>query len=70
MNDIEDMTGVRKSTFSNAGGNCVAIGATAAGVGFADTKNQGHGPVIRTTPAAYMAFIRQLHEGWMPPAEM
>ena len=52
----------RKSTYSTGnGGNCVEVGtATAAAVAVRDTKDHGHGPVLRFTPAAWATFTTTL----------
>jgi hypothetical protein len=48
----------RKSTYSGAnGGNCVEVAPTGAGIAVRDTKDRGHGPVLRVTPAAWDQFL-------------
>jgi hypothetical protein len=53
-------TGWRKSTYSSSnGGNCVEVAAT-DDVLVRDTKQDGTGPVLRFTPAAWRRFARQV----------
>jgi Domain of unknown function (DUF397) len=47
----------RKSSYSgNGGGNCVEIAAHGGMILVRDTKDRGHGPVHRFTPAAWRRF--------------
>jgi hypothetical protein len=56
MNQI----GWRKSTYSSSnGGNCVEVAATDH-VLVRDTKQDGAGPVLRFTPAAWRRFAGQV----------
>jgi hypothetical protein len=52
----------RKSTYSSSnGGNCVEVGTAAqAAIAVRDTKDHGHGLVLRFTPAAWAAFTSTL----------
>jgi hypothetical protein len=50
----------RKSTHSNVGGNCVEAAAIAATVAVRDTKDNGHGPVLRFAPRAWETFTTSL----------
>ena len=50
----------RKSTHSNSSGACVEAAAIAATVAVRDTKDNGHGPVLRFTPRAWQAFTTTL----------
>lgn len=51
----------RKSSHStNNGGACVEAAAISATVAVRDTKDHGHGPVLRFTPAAWTAFTSTL----------
>lgn len=49
----------RKASYSgNGGGNCVEVGRDGDGtVLVRDTKDLGHGPVCRYTPAEWRAFV-------------
>lgn len=47
----------RKSSHSTGnGGACVETATIAARVAVRDTKDHGHGPVLRFTPRAWQAF--------------
>jgi hypothetical protein len=51
----------RKSTYSNSnGGNCVETATLGALVAVRDTKDDGHGPVLRFTPRAWAEFTTTL----------
>ena len=46
----------RKSSYSgNGGGSCIEVGSADA-VLVRDTKQEGHGPVLRFTPGAWRRF--------------
>lgn len=55
----------RKSSFSGAnGGNCVEVGQAGDGaVLVRDTKDRGHGPVHRYSPAEWRAFVAGVGNG-------
>src|SRR6516225_5177565 len=47
----------RKASYSsNGGGNCVEVGKARRGVLVRDTKQNGTGPVLRFSPAAWRRF--------------
>lgn len=47
----------RKASYSsNGGGNCVEVGRARHGVLVRDTKDDGHGPVLRFSPEAWRRF--------------
>jgi len=49
----------RKSSYSTGqGGNCVEIASVPGHVAVRDTKNEGAGPVLRISPAAWSKFTR------------
>ena len=51
----------RTSTYSSSnGGNCVEVGQAARSVAVRDTKQNGSGPVLRFTPAAWRRFADQV----------
>ena len=51
----------RKSTYSsNGGGECVETGSNGAHVLVRDTKDNGTGPALAFTPAAWHAFTQAL----------
>jgi hypothetical protein len=51
----------RKATYSgNGGGNCVEVGESAATVLVRDTKQAGHGPVLRISAGAWLRFTKSL----------
>jgi Domain of unknown function (DUF397) len=53
--------GWRKSSYSgNGGGNCVEVGAAAQAIAVRDTKQDGSGPVLRFSPAAWRKFAGQV----------
>jgi hypothetical protein len=50
----------RTSSFSGSnGGNCLESASVPGAVLVRDTKNNGTGPVLRFTPAAWTAFLDQ-----------
>ena len=51
------------SSYSNNSGNCVEVAATDGAVGVRDSKQQGHGPVLEFTRAAWETFIRAAKDG-------
>jgi hypothetical protein len=55
----------RKSSFSGAnGGNCVEVGQVGDGaVLVRDTKDRGHGPVVRYSQAEWRAFVAGVRNG-------
>ena len=47
----------RKSSYSgNNGGDCVEVGAGVKVIAVRDTKQDGNGPVLRFSPAAWRSF--------------
>jgi hypothetical protein len=51
----------RKSSYSGNGGvNCVETGSTPGLVLIRDTKDQGHGPVLRVSPAQWQRFTTSI----------
>lgn len=53
--------GWRTSSHSgNGGGNCVEVGAAAHVIAVRDTKQDGAGPVLRFSPAAWRRFAGQV----------
>ena len=51
----------RKSSYSsNGGAQCVEASPTPGAILIRDTKNNGHGPILRITPAAWQAFTTTL----------
>jgi hypothetical protein len=52
----------RKSTHSNSnGGDCIEAATLGAAVAVRDTKDDGHGPVLRFTPRAWAEFTTTLN---------
>jgi len=47
----------RKSSHSFSNGQCVEVGSGPSAVGVRDTKQDGTGPVLRFSPAEWMAFV-------------
>ncbi|MBV8995599.1 MAG: DUF397 domain-containing protein [Pseudonocardiales bacterium] len=62
---MTDNVSWRKSSYSGAqGGNCVEVGQSADGSMLVrDTKDHGHGPVHRYTPAEWRGFIASVRKG-------
>ena len=58
-------TGWRKSTYSsNGGASCIEVGQATHVIAVRDTKQHGHGPALRFTPAAWRTFTDQVkHPG-------
>jgi hypothetical protein len=52
---------LKKSSYSNGGGNCVAAGVDAGSVVIGDTKDHSH--VLRTTPEAFAVFLGAVKGG-------
>jgi hypothetical protein len=51
----------RKSTYSgNSGGNCVEVADHGRRVSVRDTKQDGTGPVLQFSPAAWHRFANQV----------
>ena len=51
----------RKSTYSsNGGASCIEVGQAARIIAVRDTKQDGTGPVLRVTPAAWRRFAEQV----------
>ena len=51
----------RKSSYSGGqGGNCVEVADPYGGITVRDTKDNGTGPVLRFTPAAWRNFADQV----------
>ena len=51
----------RKSTYSsNGGASCMEVGQATRLIGVRDTKQNGTGPVLRFTPAAWRRFADQV----------
>lgn len=53
---MEALDNWRKSRHSGNGGNCVEVADHANRVLVRDTKNHGHGPVLRFSPDAWRRF--------------
>ena len=51
----------RKSTYSsNGGASCIEVGQAARIIAVRDTKQNGKGPALRFTPAAWRRFAEQV----------
>ena len=51
----------RKSTYSsNGGASCIEVGQATRIIAVRDTKQNGTGPVLRFTPAAWRRFAKQV----------
>lgn len=57
----------RKSSYSGNGGDCVEVGEARRGVLARDTKQNGAGPVLRFTPAAWRRFADQVKRSLADP---
>lgn len=60
---MEDKIGIcwRKSSYSgNGGGNCVEVAGRGSRVLVRDTKQDGAGPMLRFSPAAWRRFAEQV----------
>ncbi|MGH3279886.1 MAG: DUF397 domain-containing protein [Trebonia sp.] len=53
----------RKASYSGNGANCVEAGTVPGAILIRDTKDNGRGPVLRFTPAAFAAFTTGLRQG-------
>jgi Domain of unknown function (DUF397) len=53
--------GWRKSSYSNGGtNNCIEAAQVRGAIPVRDTKDNGHGPVLRLTPASWTTFAQSL----------
>lgn len=52
----------RKASYSGNGANCVEAGSVPGAVLIPDTKDRGHGPVLRFSPHAFSAFTSRIRE--------
>lgn len=51
----------RRASYSgNGGANCVEVAHSASAVLIRDTKDKGHGPVLRVSPEAWEKFTGTL----------
>lgn len=50
----------RTATYSNGGENCVEAGSVPGAILIRDTKDHGHGPVLRLSPAAFAEFTTRI----------
>ena len=58
-----DVASWRKSSYSgNNGGNCVEAGSAHGAVLVRDTKQDGHGPVLRFGASAWRAFADRIKQ--------
>jgi hypothetical protein len=58
----------RKASYSsNGGGNCVEVGKARRGVLVRDTKQNGTGPVLRFSPAAWRRFADRVKRSLVNP---
>jgi hypothetical protein len=63
---MEELDGAvwRKSTFSGSnGGNCVEVAYRDGYLLVRDTKDHGHGPILRYTPVEWRAFVAGIRSG-------
>jgi hypothetical protein len=61
----------RKSAYSSSnGGNCVEVGQAARSIAVRDSKQDGRGPVLRFTPAAWRRFAGQVKRSLAPQPEI
>ena len=69
---MEDKIGLgwRKSSYSgNGGGNCVEVAGRGSRVLVRDTRQDGTGPVLRFSPAAWLRFADQVKRSLAPDLE-
>ena len=59
----------RKSSYSDANGNCVEASSAERLVGIRDTKQHGKGPVIRFPAAAWKTFIADIRKRPLKPEQ-
>lgn len=59
----ETFTNWRKSTRSSGDGNCVEVASSRRVVGVRDSKQHGHGPVLRFGAGQWDAFLAEAKHG-------
>ncbi|WP_424889668.1 DUF397 domain-containing protein [Streptomyces sp. XH2] len=52
----------RKSSYSNAGGNCVEVASMLARIGIRDSKNTTL-PPLQVQPSAWTSFLHEVRSG-------
>jgi hypothetical protein len=52
----------RKSSHSNGSGDCVEAGHAPGAVLIRDTKDNGHGPVLRVSPADWTRLLKSVRD--------
>jgi Domain of unknown function (DUF397) len=62
-----DMKWRKASYSSNGGGNCVEVGQARRDVLVRDTKDHGHGPVLRFSPGAWQQFADRVKRSLTRP---
>jgi hypothetical protein len=50
----------RKSSYSGNGANCIETASAPGLVLIRDTKDKGHGPVLRVSPAEWRRFTKSI----------
>lgn len=63
MSTTPDPTQWIKSARSSANGSCVEMRQQTAAVEVRDTKQQGHGPILRLAPAGFSSWIAGAKSG-------
>ena len=53
----------RKSSYSDANGNCVEVASTDTVVGIRDSKQHGRGPTLEFSRTEWAAFVRAVKAG-------
>jgi hypothetical protein len=59
----------RKASYSDNGGNCVEVSEARRGVLVRDTKDHGHGPVLRFSPDAWRRFAGRVKRSLAGPQQ-